>query len=185
MKFFNLLFLAIFALSPSLSWAKKKTVTESEAISQTPVTEKSYSAVAIPFGLGVGAVSKLTGTDTALVAQFDFSSANSVQAFAGIGGTSPFSFGLGGLFKRTIKTFSLGGFHLGGGLGLGSGQTLKGSAFFFSVAAIGGFHFSLPGVDRIQISVDAGPVLNVLDGTANLTLGGLSSALGLSLVYLF
>jgi hypothetical protein len=118
---------------------------------------------------------------------FDLSSLDMIQALLGVGGTQgTFQIGLGGLYKRTIAGTHAFGLHVGGGLAYenvsiaangGSGNNT------FIITGVAGIHARFPGLERIALHFDAGPSLSLFNSTSNFTLGALSSALGLSVVY--
>jgi len=121
----------------------------------------------------------------------DLDNFNSLQALLGFAQSDPLAFGVGGIYRRTIVGSQGQGLHAGGGIELGaapkSARAVGGSssAFYVSFAPIVGFHFALPGLSAVQLSLDGGPQFQIADGTFNFALGGLSSAMGLSVHYFF
>ncbi len=95
--------------------------------------------------------------------------------------TSPFTFNIGGLYKHKLSHGGNSGFHVGGGLGLGT----VASTFGFSVAGVAGIHYNLPGTTDLVLHVDAGPVLTIIDGSATFALSPFSGIFGATLVYMF
>jgi len=120
----------------------------------------------------------------ALSVLMGFSEKFAVQTYASILSTSPFNCGFGANAKYSVIGNVNKGVHLGGGVGLGTTQSVtSNSAFFIDFNAGGGLHF--PFVENVMFSLDAGMSVMVTSsgGTTQLVLGGASPALGLSILY--
>ena len=130
------------------------------------------------FVLGASGVPTLT-------AVFDISSQEMVQVFLGVGGTSGvFQIGLGGLFKHTVTGSKALGLHIGGGFAYANiSNGVGGSNSAITFAGVAGVHARFPGLERLALHFDAGPEVTIANSVTNFTLGALSPALGLSIVY--
>ena len=136
---------------------------------------------------GLGFTTFQTGNDNlGFSALFDLTSANSIQLFFGVSGTSPFGIGFGGAFKSTVIGNQNSGIHIGAGVDIGSTGN-----FYAAFGPLAGVHFSLPNLREIGVSLDGGAffsittVGNALGSTTNFSFGlhPLSPALGLSIHY--
>lgn len=205
------LILVMFFSLPAFAKEKAKSQpshTKEEAAESVMTSDSGSSKRGMSFGLGLATTQNLVssatlvlaGSTTALSGLLDIGGGNVVQANVGIGSTSGgFSFGVSGFFKHTLFGGKSAGFHAGGGLGLGtmgSGSSLASVAsataattsktvFVVGLAGLAGVHAMFPGSDDVLLSVDGGPLLTIVDGSANFMMGGLSSALGFSVHYLF
>lgn len=134
----------------------------------------------------------------------DLGSRQNLQAYAGIQGVSgAFQFTVGGIYRMGIFGTRANGFHIGGGVELGTTlgttttnttttvagidvtvpTTTTGAVFFAKFLPLAGIHFSLSGVEALTFSVDAGPQLSIVDGNADFSMGPLSGLLGASVHY--
>jgi hypothetical protein len=122
---------------------------------------------------------------------------DAIQFLAGINnaGTSRgFGFGVGGIYKRTLFGGENGGFHLGGGLGLGTFATnasvIDGATstdFAMNIPLIAGVHFKVPNTG-IAFHFDGGTVFGLITATrtaVSFTMGQLSALMGASVAYEF
>ncbi|MCC7440022.1 MAG: hypothetical protein IT285_00215 [Bdellovibrionales bacterium] len=145
-------------------------------------------------GLGLSAATVLVNA-TALSSIHLIDDKNAVQTYFAIGTSSPFGFGLGGMYKHTVAGDRKAGLHIGGGLGLGTaGSTAaaqafgiggNSSVFYLTFGGNAGVHFSVTREDNVLISVDGGVILNIVDGNASFGIRGFSDdTLGLSVHYL-
>ena len=138
------------------------------------------------YGLGLTTIGFAT-TNFSLL--FNLSSADQLQGIFGIGGTSPFVFNAGALYKHTCVGNEVTGLHLGLGALFGTASAGGiGTSFAMSFTGLAGFHFALPEVPHLNFSLDGGPTLTIITGTptvTNFVIGALSPALGLSAHYLF
>jgi hypothetical protein len=102
----------------------------------------------------------------------DLPGKNSVQFLAGIQSSSPFTFGVGAVYRYDIIGDHSVGAHLGFGFNLGTtggtvnnnglGVETTSSTFFLNIFPVAGFHFDLGGVlSNIRISLDGGPLFAV------------------------
>ncbi len=142
-------------------------------------------------GLGF-ATGNFGGTSSAAFSFWgDLDNFNSIQALLGFAQSDPLAFGVAGIYRHTIVGSQGQGLHAGGGIELGAApksvRTAGGSssAFYVNFASVVGFHFALPGLSAVQLSLDGGPQFKITDGIFNFALGGLSSAMGLSVHYFF
>lgn len=142
------------------------------------------------FGLGFATVqSVIPGSAAGTVTGFfELDKMNSVQAFLSLPSTSPFSFGVAGLYKHTISGNKASGFHIGGGIGIANIATLNSSTLGLGLNLLGGIHFELPGAPQILVNLDGGPSFTLISSSpsqSNFQLAAFSPALGASVVYLF
>lgn len=144
-------------------------------------------AQAREMALGVAADQNLTFSTTSLTGLIGLDPVNKIQGFFSIDDTNPFNVNFAGLFKHTVVESQNIGLHVGGGLGLGAANspTKAGNGFAFSLTGIAGVHFSIPSLSHLAIHLDAGPVFQSVDSTSDFHIGALSSALGLSVFYVF
>lgn len=109
---------------------------------------------------------------------------NWLQTFMTIDRTQrTFIFGLGGIYKFTVAGDLKTGFHVGPGISLGTTPVAGRSKFAFGVFGLAGAHFTL--FERLMLSVDGGPMLNVVTGDADFRMKPLGETLGLGIHYLF
>jgi hypothetical protein len=139
------------------------------------------------YGLGYSAATSLTGSATSVTGLIELRGGNMIQGYLSVPSTSPFEFTVGANFKHTIAESQNAGFHIGGGAILGTlaGGAKGGSAFALGLDGIAGIHFSLAGASHVQIHLDGGPCLNIIDGNSNFSIGALSGLLGASVIYMF
>lgn len=145
-------------------------------------TTSTYDGGSNRLGLGVATVNVGTaGAQTLITGWIPLkSSSMGIQPYLGIFGTTgSFNFLAGAAFKATIAGGASTGLHIGGDVLLGS----VASEFVGTFGGIFGFHYAFH--PQVFLHVDAGPQVSVAAGTANFTLGGVSSLLGASLIYLF
>jgi hypothetical protein len=100
------------------------------------------------------------------------------------------NFGAGLNYKRTVASHGAVGFHLGLGLGYGrTGSASNGSVGSYTVSALGGVHFEIPGLSRLKIHFDGGPSYSWSTDSrqpASLTFSSFNPiGLGMSIAYLF
>jgi hypothetical protein len=118
---------------------------------------------------------------------------NWLQTFLTITQTKDaFTFGLGGIYKFTVAGDRHMGFHVGPGFAVGTvpASSVAGATsgtsktkFAFSIYGLAGAHYTI--FDRLILSVDGGPMVNVIDGTADFSMKPMGQLLGLGLHYLF
>ncbi len=131
------------------------------------------------------------GDGGSLSGWLQFSERHSLQVIAAIGSTGPvFEFETGGLYRYTLTGNQATGFHVGGGVLLGTFGTLNAtggteSAFFIGFGPLAGIHFQIPGLNSIGLSLDGGANFLIADGELNFSIKNLTSALGLSVHYFF
>jgi hypothetical protein len=142
----------------------------------------------MPFTVGTTTVTGGFGSVTGIL---HFTPLDAVQILASIPTTQGgFTFGLGGLYKRTLIGNEACGFHVGGGIAFG---TYVGN-FAMTIPAIAGFHYQLSGTE-ISFHFDGGAAfglvsvsgVNGIGGTTvtNFAIGPNSGLLGASVVYGF
>src|SRR5262245_56775033 len=85
----------------------------------TTTTEDPTDSRGIGFGIATAdsVVGGAAGS-TALSSLHLLDTKNTIQTYFGVSSTSPFQFGMGGLYKHTIAGNQENGLHAGGGLGL-------------------------------------------------------------------
>ncbi|MEQ1877304.1 MAG: hypothetical protein ABL958_11715 [Bdellovibrionia bacterium] len=89
------------------------------------------------------------------------------------------SYGIALNYKHLISGSGEGGFHIGGGIGIGSFPKDK---TFMHVNALGGFRWSP--ASRVYLHIDGGATFGQADSKSEVMIGGNSFLMGLSLVYL-
>lgn len=193
---------AVLVASSPLAHAKssKLKAAKGREVTETPIqyTQSSASVTSIEQGeeikyaVGFSTVQNaVPGSTAAITGMIQLTPVDTFQAFFTIPSTSPFEIGGAGLYKRTIASSKGAGFHVGGGLGLGSisGKAAGGNFFSMNLSVIGGFHFELPGIPHVVAHLDGGPAFSLVttdpSTTTNFQVGALSAALGASIVYLF
>jgi hypothetical protein len=182
--------LCAFAMASSAFAAEKTKAKASTRSSEESVSTRSESSPSMSdkrWGLGFQTFNSFGGSNTALSAIFDVSPNGTLQPFFTIGSTSPFNFGMGAFYRHTLAGGHNLGFHAGGGLGFGSVNAggLAGGKFFLVFNGMGGFHFTVPEVRNVVITLDGGPILQIVDGNTDFSIRGLSSAMGFGIHYLF
>jgi hypothetical protein len=131
-------------------------------------------------GLGFASISTGVGNSTVLTGWIPFKPSMGIQAYLGIPTTAgSFNFLAGGAFKATVAGNSQAAIHVGGNLLMGA----VASNFTVAFGGLAGAHFNI--APSVLFSVDGGPQLTIIGGTANFSLGALSSLLGASLMFLF
>ena len=146
-----------------------------------------FSAENAKCGLGFATFSFVGSTTTALSAWKNWNNKDSSQAFLAVGDTSPFSFGIGGAFRHTISGNETNGFHIGAGVNLSTyhNTNVDNSKLYFNITPLGGFHFEIPNLSHILLSLDGGPAFNLQDGDFHFGIKSLSAAMGLAVHYMF
>ena len=142
-----------------------------------------YQTAFPQYGLGIASVNgfiPVSTLGTSLSGLIAFSRDFTVQAYLTMGSTSPFTFGAGGIAKYTVSGSNYSGFHVGGGVVLGTT-----GVFFASIPFVAGAHFAIPSLRNLMFSFDAGPRILIQNSTVNFSIDSLSSVLGLSVHYMF
>jgi hypothetical protein len=139
------------------------------------------------FGLGFSTLQSIIpgGSASSIAGFLALDNINSISVFLSLPTTSPFSFGLAGLFKRTISGNKAAGFHVGGGVGV---SNIVSSSLGLGLNILGGIHFELPGAPQVLVNLDGGPSLSLISSSPSQTsfsITAFSPALGASVVYLF
>ena len=156
--------------SPAAEKVKAKAVTPAPTAAPAHRTyaaeSTSHSNTRVGFGFATyGGTGAGIGMAHALSFWIDLNQQLSVQPFLGVTSSSPFNFGVGATLRYTIRGNHTEGFHLGGGVNLGTlGGTAVGggSTFFLNIFPVAGFHFSLGNaLSNLQLSFDGGPVLAI------------------------
>jgi hypothetical protein len=207
----TLVFLLSLGLVLSVANAEAKTTkrttnnnsTTTEQIETHQAASEHHSG-GVTVDLGVSSifpVSIINGsTGGSLTAIIHVTNLDMIQILAGVTGTtSGFGFGVGGQYKRTVLGNQSAGFHLGGGIGLGTAAGAGGvngssTNFAMDIVALVGAHFDVPGT-QIAFHLDGGPVfalvsisgVNGIGGSTSTSfaMGPLSGLLGASVVYAF
>lgn len=166
----------LFALALSISAvAAPKASTNPNVEYITPVSTSMTA-------MGVADTSHVS-TGQSLSAMFSFNK-NWLQTYMAIENTQgAFTFGLGAIYKFTVAGDAKTGFHVGPGFSVGTVPVGGKAKFAFSIFGMAGAHFTL--FDRLILSVDGGPMVNVVDGDANFRMKPMGELLGLSVHYLF
>jgi hypothetical protein len=176
--------------------AKDSVQTASAAPAST--SETYYSSHSdIHYGLGFASAYNLTASDTALTGWIGLSPKFGIQPLVSIGSTSPFNFSIGALGKYTVAQHGAGGFHLGGGLSVGSihkgttgGGILFGnsgsmkSGFNMGLSALAGLHYEIQNTN-IMLHFDGGANFGLADGDTDFNLATVGGLLGASIIYMF
>jgi hypothetical protein len=171
-----------------------------ENASAASVSASGYSHYDTQWGLGFASAYNVTSSNTALTGWIGLSPKFGIQPLLSVGSTSPFNFAAGALGKYTIVQQGAGGFHLGGGLTLGSvhvgstgGGTLFGNSaaigaktgFSMGLTALAGVHYQLPNTS-IMLHFDGGANFGLIDGDTDFNLGStIGGLLGASIIYMF
>lgn len=153
------------------------------------VEQKEFSDQELGFGLAVLTENTIQST-SALTGWLGLGNDQALQFYFGLPSTSPFQLGIGAHYKKTIAKDNFVGFHLGGGIGLGSSSNITVTAttpvtgtqtsFFINLTGIAGIHFQFPDFQKALFNIDAGPTFQLGSGRSNLSI----SILSLSVVYL-
>ncbi|MBL7715074.1 MAG: hypothetical protein JNL01_06360 [Bdellovibrionales bacterium] len=189
------------AVSASAFAAKKEK--KAETTESAATTFKSSSASGpTDIGLGFSTMdSQNSGTGRAVSALFELNDKSAIQVLFAIHGVSPFTFTAGGIYKMNITGNRNTGVHVGGGLSLGtisagnniggainaaiSGANVgSGTSFGVNILPNAGFHFTVPGMDKILFSFDTGLVLAIIGGSVDFGITPYSNLGGLSIHYM-
>lgn len=166
-----------FAIYLSLSFALLAPLAQKAA---SAAESAPYSFSGQKWGLGVASAGDFTGGTSSLTALLKLSGEDAIQFHFTIPSTSPFQITAGGIYKHVIAESQNAALHLGGGAMLGSLQ----NDFALSVAGVLGLSFHFSDIPRVQFHLDGGPMVTVLNGDTNFSVGALSSFLGLSVLYM-
>lgn len=124
-----------------------------------------------------------TNSSNAASVILGFGGIHNLQFNLAFASSSPFNFGTALLYRATVHGTNEGGFHVGGGMQLGT--TGAASAFTFSLFPLGGFHFGLGGLaSNVTLAFDMGPVFTITPAF-QFMLGSFSGFGGASLHYWF
>lgn len=184
MKSFNFKFLVVMGLvlvAGSVAQAKEKKMggIKEDAISVSQSVE-SRSSGAGKFGLGFSEYSGFSGFSNNIAGYLKLTDTQALQFNLGLTTSGAFSFTGGAIYKHTIASSQNAGFHVGGGLTIGTLQ----SSFALSVAGVAGLHFRLADAPHVMFSFDGGPTFTVVGGASNFNLTALSGLLGASVIYM-
>lgn len=193
---FTLICGAVLLLTVQVAAAAPKTVaTTVKTTSAAPARTGSDTR----FGFGYSLVSELTGgASSAVTAILELSDKQALQFHLALPSSSPFEFAVVGQFKQTITESQNAGFHVGGGLGLGSVSTgstttivagvpvvTSSSGFLLSINALAGIHYKFSDAPNLRFHFDGGPTFTSTDGEADFSIGAASSWFGASVLYMF
>jgi hypothetical protein len=166
--------------------------TSHSTISEQPVTtsqsapDRVSSGGSVTWGLGVSSVNTVPfpGNVGSLTAIFHLTTEDAIQVLLSIPSTQgSFKFGAGGLYKRTVAGSQAAGFHLGGGVALGTN-----GSFAASFIGVAGIHYT-PSGTNLAFHFDGGPALTIQDtnggSSTNFAVGQYSNVLGASVLYVF
>jgi hypothetical protein len=183
------LVLGMFPLIQNAHAAKgKKADADSTDSSSSSEYSSDITSWGSHMGLGFSTPSKITGGDGAVTGWVPLSRNWGLQPYFTIPATSPFELVAGAIAKYKIaeNASHTAGFHIGGGTTLGdiAGGT-NGHVFGWSLDAVAGIHVQMPGASNVMIHLDGGPVFLLVDGNSNFAVDPISTALGLSVIYMF
>jgi hypothetical protein len=207
----TLVFLLSLGLVLSVANAEARTSKKTATNNNTTTTEQiethqaaSSHSGGTTFDLGLSSITPVPvingATGGSLTGIIHLTSLDMVQLLAGVTGTSGgFGFGVGGIYKRTVMGNQSAGFHIGGGLGVGTaagagGANGSSTNFAMNIVAVVGAHFEIPGT-QIALHFDGGPTFSLVSISGVNGVGGstqtsfsmapLSNLLGASVVYAF
>jgi hypothetical protein len=149
------------------------------------VSSNSGSSGVKRVGVGFSSLTNFTGAASSAAVLLKLNDKNAIQLLLSVPSASPFQFSVGGQYKATVAQHQNAGFHLGAGLSIGSLAVGGRNVFAVAINPLAGFHLPLIAGDRVELHLDGGPNLTLLDGTADFTIGAHSALLGATLVYLF
>lgn len=190
----KILVLSILFLQPfagASAFAARNPRVHDVVVSSHSSSERSSRGAGGGFGIGMASFSSLGNVTGAafpgLSLAIDTSNSGMIQAMVGITTVTPFAFGFGAEYKHLVSGTKAGGFHLGGGLALGTTGPAGVANFFMNFNALAGLQFVLPNVNNIQFDFDMGfqAGFNAATATAVLALGGMSAVYGMSIHYFF
>jgi hypothetical protein len=170
------------------TYTTSRTYTTDHVESHAAAAEHHHSNVGFALGISsiepIGLAGETLGSVTGLL---QLTGNDAIQLFASIPHTTPgFSFGVGASYKRLLFGTESAGFHLGGGLALGSIGTAGGTDFAMELPALIGVQFNI-GNSPIAIHLDGGAAFGIYapktGTTVNFAIGQFSSLLGASVVY--
>jgi hypothetical protein len=185
----NKITLSILALGLSFCVASSSSAADrakgSSAFGSTP-SGFATTSKRVALGFTTAGVLTIPGANTtALSGWFELSPSTSLQTTFGIAGTSPFQFGVGGYFRSRVSGNESAGFHVGGGLNLGSfSQGAVGTDFYVVISPLAGMHFNVPSISNIFLTLDGGVNFRIIGGNFDVAVQNTSPALGLSIHYI-
>jgi hypothetical protein len=139
------------------------------------------------FAIGLSTINMADFDSGSVTALLNIEDTHFLQLFLAMPRTSALNLGEMLLYKGTVLRSENAGVHVGGGAGMANVNHSAGSIFSLNLILLGGFHFSVPGLPRIQAHLDGGFNFYVLNTTPasqkQLSFAPLSSSLGLSIVY--
>ncbi len=122
-----------------------------------------------------------------LTALFPIGDAGAIQAYFALYDSDPNTYGLGAIYKHTISGNQSTGFHVGGGLGLG---TWMQDRSYMHIIGNAGIHFSVK--RHVMVHIDGGLIIkndeqagNTTDKDSGMVMSGFSDHLGLAMMYVF
>jgi hypothetical protein len=167
----------------------KRAPTDTAQTSSTSSSDWRSGSTFAPkrYGIGFSTPSKITENTSAVTGWVDICPRWFLQPYVTVPSTSPFQLAGGAIVKYTLIENNAGtaGFHLGFGPTFGDLAQGNGHVFSFSMSGVVGFHVQFPGASNIMLQLDGGPTYALIDGNDNLSVNALSSALGLSVIYIF
>ncbi|MGE0616477.1 MAG: hypothetical protein AB7P04_12655 [Bacteriovoracia bacterium] len=175
-------FTVLFGLTAAVFASGNALAAEKKGSSTTSSMESFRSSSSAPWGLGL--TTTLNGM-SGISGWIPFGEGmQGLQLGFGIQTTSPFTFALGAAYKSTLAGTRQTGFHIGGGIALGTGGNgLGGTQFNIGISGILGVHYSP--VEAFQMSFDAGPTVTIAGGSASFGMGALSTLAGFTVMYMF
>lgn len=117
---------------------------------------------------------------------FPIGDSGAVQAYFALYDSDPNTYGIGAIYKHTISGNQSNGFHVGGGLGLGTWMQDKS---YMHIIGNAGMHFSLK--KQIHVHIDGGLTIKSDEQAGNTTkdsgmvMAGFSDHIGLAIMYVF
>ncbi|MDZ4661850.1 MAG: hypothetical protein SGJ18_09565 [Pseudomonadota bacterium] len=122
-----------------------------------------------------------------LTGLFPIGDNGAIQAYFALYDSDPNTYGIGAIYKYTISGNQSSGFHVGGGLGLGTWSKDKS---YMHIIGDAGIHFSIK--KHVLVHIDGGLLIKSDEQAANnapkdsgMVLAGFSEHIGLAIMYMF
>lgn len=154
--------------------------------SSSSSSDSDSSDMGFAFGYASNAAA-LYHNEPGLTGMFPVGDKGAVQIFFALYDSDPNTYGLAGIYKYTLSGNQSSGFHVGGGLGIGSWMEDRS---YMHIIGDAGFHFTLK--KQVVLHIDGGLLIKSDEAPAatapkdsGMVLAGFSEHLGIALMYIF
>lgn len=177
---------SLFVSSLTLAQSGRYSYGSSRSSSDSDSSSGDYT-----FGVGYASNAAALYSDRpGITGIFAIGNDGAIQAFFAMYDSDPNTYGMGAIYKHNIGGSRTSGFHVGGGLGLGTFAEVAGQKkSYFHIIGNAGIHFAIK--KQIIIHIDGGLIMKSNDQTGStekdsgMVIAGFSDLLGISLIYMF